>query len=270
MKKLQALTFLSLVLLLYFCLIFSSALATELHGYTQAQHYEYLLLGTYPTEADGTRAPVLWRVLEVNDGKALILSDKILDVQQVIFCDNKKDSDARKFRKISSFIESDLYTWLNNDMLNDLCSEQEFSYAVLDTELGKLYPLTEEQLLTPAYGFTSTRWMGDEEGCLPSRQFYATDYAKTHELYANYTIPANNKLTVDKRYKSSSAWGANVKDPKDIKMTLIGVNGHLSYAVYTRVNIGVLPAMLLDTSLLSVTGGSGTATDPYTLSPKEE
>lgn len=242
----------------------SLADGSVLRGYSVDDGYVYLSLGSYPSEADGTRAPVLWRVLDVSEEKALILSEKILDVQQVIFCDNKKDSDARKFRKISSFTESDLFVWMNGPMLDDLCSEQDFHSLLVEGELGFLYPLTEEQLLNPDYGFSKTRWVDDSKR-LACRQFFATEYAKEHELYEGYTTPAMNKLCVDGKWGSSSAWGANVKNPKDVKLTLIGVNGHLSYGVYTRVNIGVLPAMTLDTSLLRIVGGTGSAEDPFLL-----
>ena len=259
--------FFSVILLMALVLSLCSgsfADGSGLRGYSAEDGYIYLSLGTYPAEADGARAPVLWRVLDVSDGKALVLSDKILDVQQVIFCDNKKDSDARKFRKISAFTESDLFVWMNGTMLEDLCSEQDFRSLLIERELGFLYPLTEEQLLNPDYGFSKTRWVDDSKR-LACRQFFATEYAKEHELYEGYTTPAMNKLCVDGKWGSSSAWGANVKNPKDIKLTLIGVNGHLSYGVYTRVNIGVLPAMTLDLSLLRITGGTGSAEDPFLL-----
>ena len=36
----------------------------EIRGYEKGAGYEYVRLGAYPYEADGTEAPVLWRVLE--------------------------------------------------------------------------------------------------------------------------------------------------------------------------------------------------------------
>lgn len=254
------------ILIFAVCIPFTAfADAGEVRDYNETEKYCYVSLGTYPATAEGERAPVLWRVLDVTDGQALLLSDKILDIQQVIFCDNKKESDARKFRKIADFTESDLCVWMNEDMLNDLCAEEDFSGALTEGAYGKLYPLTEEQLLNPDYGFVNTRWASDDQhwSC---RQFTATDYAKSRELYHGYTTPANNKLYVDRQWGTSSAWAATVKDPKDVKLALIGCNGHLSYGVYTRVNVGVLPAMTLNLSKCSVTAGSGTAEDPFQLS----
>lgn len=248
------------------CMAVFPALGEQtIRGYSETDGYCYVELGTYPMTEDGERGPVLWRVLDVSDGQALLLSDKILDVQQVIFCDNMRDSDARKFRKISDYGESDLNTWMNETMLADLCSELDFSSALVEGQYGRLYPPTEEQLLKPEYGFSKTRWIDDSKR-LECRQFTATDYAKVHELYKGYTKPANNKLYVDRKWGTSSAWVANVKNPKDVKLGLIGYNGHLSYGVYTRVNVGVLPALTLDLEKCTVSGGTGTAEDPFTIS----
>lgn len=248
------------------CLSVSAAMCDQtIRGYNDTDKYCYVHLGTYPMTAKGERGPVLWRVLSVDNGKALMLADKILDVQQVIFCDNMKDSNARKFRKITDYAESDLNTWLNEVMLADLCSEQDFSSALVERQYGRLYPLTIEQLLMPEYGFSKTRWVSDDKR-LQSRQFIATDYARTHELYKGYTKPANNKLYVDRKWGTSPAWVAEVKGPKDVKLALIGYNGHISYGVYTRVNVGVLPALTLDLAKCTVNGGSGTAEDPFTIS----
>ena len=236
----------------------------EIRGWNETDKYCYIQLGTYPTTAEGERAPVLWRVLDVTDGQALVLADKILDVQQVIFCDNKKDSDARKFRKINDYSESDLCVWMNETMLPDLCLEQDFSDALAEGTFGKLYPLTDEQFLNPEYGFVNTRWAAEGQHW-KCRQFFATDYAKTHELYKGYTNAANNKLYVDREWGTCSAWVATVKDPRDVKLSLLGYNGHLSYGVYTRVNVGVLPAMTLDVNRCTVTGGTGTGEDPFIL-----
>ena len=50
----------------------------SLHGYENG--WQYVRLGAYPQTEKGESQPVLWRVLSVSDGKALLLSDLILDV----------------------------------------------------------------------------------------------------------------------------------------------------------------------------------------------
>lgn len=247
------------------CLLCVAAVNAEgIRGYSEQDKYCYIQLGTYPTTAEGERAPVLWRVLDVTDEQALLLSDKILDVQQVIFCTDREESDKRKFRKISDYSESDLNVWMNETMLADLCSEEDFSAALVTGKYGRLYPLTDEQFLNPDYGFDKTRWITDDK-CLPCRQFGGTDYAKNHVLIEGFTSKANSKLFVKKRWGSSDAWIAVVKDPDDYKLGLLGFNGHLSYGIYTRINVGVLPAMTLDLNKCAVTGGNGTKEDPFLL-----
>ena len=51
---------------------------TELRGYDQKEGYQYLYLGEFPQEADGTVKPILWRVLSVDDQQAYLLSEYIL------------------------------------------------------------------------------------------------------------------------------------------------------------------------------------------------
>lgn len=233
--------------------------AEELRGWNKNDKYQYVALGTYPTEADGTTGPVLWLVLGVEDGKALLLSEKILDVQQVVFCDNIKDSDKRNFRKLNDYEESDLNTWMNETMLTTLCNEQDFSSALIETQYGKLYPLTTEQYRNPDYGFNKAAY-----GVFKSRQCFATDYAKQVVLYEHYGS-SRNTLYVDRGLKTSPYWAATVKNPADVKLQLCGFDGHMSYGVYTRVNVGVRPAITVDLSLIQINGGQGTAEEPYVL-----
>lgn len=55
-----------------------------LRGYEKGAGYQYVLLGEYPYEKDGTIAPVLWRILDVENGRALLLTEYIIDTQQAI------------------------------------------------------------------------------------------------------------------------------------------------------------------------------------------
>jgi len=73
----------TLVLLLAFLLL-ASALpslaedAASIHGFSKSSGYDYVLFGSYPTETDGTEAPILWRVLKTENGEAYLLSEYIL------------------------------------------------------------------------------------------------------------------------------------------------------------------------------------------------
>ncbi len=54
-------------ILLFLCLAAMGAAHGELRGFSKGQGFEYVLLGSYPYEADGTETPVLWRVLVVEN-----------------------------------------------------------------------------------------------------------------------------------------------------------------------------------------------------------
>jgi hypothetical protein len=79
------------------------------------------------TEQDDNRAdgkePIVWRVLEVRDGQALLLSDKNLDAKAY----NTSESNL-------TWATSTLRAWLNKDFLNDAFTKSEAS-AIVQTTL---------------------------------------------------------------------------------------------------------------------------------------
>ncbi len=247
---------LTLLLALAAMILPAGAEEEALRGW-DGEDFQYVTMGTYPYEKDGTEAPVLWRVLNVSEGRALMLSEYVIDVQQVIFVDNKKDAEqTHNFRRLTDFNESDLYTWMNGEMLNTLLGDDPLLAAVTEAERGRLYPLSDLEFMTAEYGFDCPRF-----GVVKIRQAYATPYAKTKKLYPTW----GRTLYVDSNTRSSPYWVAQIKDPGDIKMGIVGFDGHLSYGVYSRVNIGVRCALRLDTSLIAVASGRGTKDDPFIL-----
>lgn len=240
---------------LLICLVLSAGACAqaELHGYDKAQGgYQYVSLGSYPYEADGTKAPVLWEVLDISDNQALLLSVMILDTQQVIFV---KDENAIKnytYRRITDYAESDLNSWMNDTMLNTLLGGDPMLSALTEGVYGRLYILTDEQLMTPDYGFTKARY-GENK----ARQAVGTPYAiKQRGLY------------VARENGASTYWAAAVKGPTQYKLQCVGYNGHLSYGAYSRVNIGVRAALTLNLDQCAVCSGAGTKDDPFVFTSK--
>jgi len=230
----------------------AAALAqADICGYAKGQGYEYVQLGEYPYEADGTKKPVLWRVLDTTDGKALLLTEYIIDTQQAIFETDQKVIENRTYRRISSYAESDLMPWLNTEGLDTLLGDDPIRNALVEEAGGgKLFILTSEQFLTTSYGFAADMWNEQK-----SRQAEGTPYA----------IKARN-LYVDRSIYKSPYWAATIKDPEDYKLQLIGYNGHLSWGAYTRVNVGLRLSVRLDLAQLEIIGGTGKKDDPYILS----
>ena len=54
-----------------------------LRGYDAREGYVYLTLGTFPQTKEGAELPILWRVLSVQDGRALLLSEHVLEARRI-------------------------------------------------------------------------------------------------------------------------------------------------------------------------------------------
>ena len=73
-----------IALLLTALLMVSCALAdVALHGYDAKSGYVYVTLGQCPQDADGGVEPIVWRVLSVEDGRAYLLSEYVLEARPI-------------------------------------------------------------------------------------------------------------------------------------------------------------------------------------------
>lgn len=248
MRMKKAWIWLSMVLLL--CLVPEMAGAAGLRGYEKGNGWQYVYFGEYPYERDGTTAPVLWRILEVSDGKALLMTEYIIDTQQVVFESDPRKIERNEYRRLTCYADSDLYTWMNTTALDTLLGDDPIRDALIEEPGGgKFFILTMEQFLNVDYGFSPTRW--DNQ---PTRHATGTPYA----------IRARG-LFVDMEISKSPYWAADIKSVDGYRMALVGNNGHLSWGGYTRTNVGIRPSVRLDLSQIKVQGGTGTKKDPYVL-----
>ena len=243
-------------IMLILLLLPAAVFGEELRGYIKGEEYQYIQLGEYPYEADGTVRPVLWRVLTADDGSALILTEYIIDTKQVIFETDSKVIEKHSFRRISSYEESDLYTWLNSEGLDALFGNDPIRNAMISEEgSGLLFPLTDMQYLdADTLGFSRGRW-GEALNAHPRRQAVATPYAVANGLY------------VERGNGKSPYWCNAIKNPVDYKFGLVGYNGHISWGAYTNKKVGGLRlAVRLDLSQIRISGGNGSKDNPFTLS----
>ena len=222
---------------------------TQLRGYIKGQGWNFISLGQYPYEKDGTVAPVLWRVLEVKDGQALLITEYAIDTQQVIFETDQKKIDSYDYRRITCYEESDLCQWLNTVCIETLFGGDPVRNLLIpDATRGELFILTMDEFRNTSYGFSANTW-GDQ----PSRQAIGTPYAiKQRGLY----VGENGKV---------SYWAADIKDASGYRLALVGFNGHLSWGGYTRQNVGLRLSVRVDLSGLTVTGGAGTRENPFVM-----
>ncbi len=224
-------------------------LAGEITGYNGG--YCYVEMGSYPYEADGTRRPLLWRVLEAEGGRALLLTEDIIDTSQVIFETNQKVIENRTYRRLERFEDSDLCPYLANDVLNSILQGDPLMNALIERpEQGKLFLLTLEEMTNTAFGFTAGQY--GENWQHKCRSAKGTPYAiKTRRLYED----PSGYCT----YWVGTLHGGS----QDYKLWLVSYNGHISAGAYTRVNVGIRPAAMVDLSLITIMGGNGTKEDPF-------
>jgi len=212
------------------------ARAEEIRGYAKDGGYCYVSLGSYPQGALGERSAVVWRVLENREGRLYVMSDRILDVRRI-------DGDQWNYRGWRS---SELYPWLNGDMLEALFSEEERGALHEDAELGRLSLPSAEDLKNPAYGFA-----GDK-----SRQLVGTDYALAQGLYhysgRSYS-PVWTRTPSQKKHAHRSTKSGG-------KIGFIGVESD---------DIGVIPVAWILEEKVSIVSGEGSAASPFVLKVKE-
>ena len=238
-------------LLVLFLLLLLPAQA-EIQGYVKGQGYNYVYFGQYPYDRDGTVQPVLWRVLAVQDNKALMLTEYLIDTDQVIFVTDEKIIENHSYRRIEKFEESDLFPKLSTEYVDRLLGDDPIRNALVAQPNGAiLFLLNDEDYVNTDYGFEKSRW-AEWPARIKSHEAQGTPYAiKQRGLYVAY------------QNDSSPYWVATVKSPTDYKLQIVGFNGHLSYGAYTRVNIGLRLAVQLDLNQIEISGGQGSKQSPY-------
>ena len=308
MLSLKKTSVLFLLLTLLCCVVISPAGSAEtasvvdscgLRGWNLENGWQYVIMGWYPydkdpaitkknandpemydpsTYSEEAKAPVLWQVLAVEDGKALLYTTYIIDTHQPTEVDNKKDAEGRKYPEISDYGETDLNRWLNETMIYNLLGDEPVLAAVTEERYGRLYPLTDAELMNEEYGFTAQRFYE-----VKSRWAYATPYALSKKLHKNY----GSKLSKDSSYGTSDYWVAALKrgdngeqkkgrylqlcagiaDPHEKGGTNIG---HLSFGFLNRTTVGLRLALRLDTSKIQVISGNGSIWEPCRLAYVED
>ena len=101
---------------------------SEMESVSVGDHFSF---GSYPQTAKGEVQPIEWRVLDLKDGKALVISEKLLDY--VPYNTTRTDM---------TWNDCSLRKWMNNDFLNKAFSEE---------EQKKIAPFANENL-TNRYG----------------------------------------------------------------------------------------------------------------------
>jgi Periplasmic protein TonB, links inner and outer membranes len=144
---------------------------SDLSGLNAVYNGEYytFTFGNYPQGEDGEEQPIEWRVLAVEDGKALVISEKLLDYVQYNETYTAVTWETCTLRK-----------WMNNDF---------FSKAFSSTQQAKIITVTNQNPNNPEYGTKGGNATQDKIFALnideaekyfssySDRRAYTTDYA---------------------------------------------------------------------------------------------
>ena len=252
MKKIWKLLLLTALLVLILNPVSGAEDNSLLRGYSKS--YQYVLLGEYPYEKDGTVKPVLWKILSVEDGTVLMMTDNVIDLQQVVFFRDAKAIDNHKYPKLYSYADSDLCKWMNTEMLSTLFGQDPIANALLpegeNGSHGKVFCLSAEQFVNTKYGFRPNKHPAKVRIAAP------TPYARARRVFRE-----NKKIS----YVSGGSPYWTCTRTSILRMQIVGYDGHLSAGVFSRENIGVRPGIRLDLNLIDVESGSGTQKDPFIL-----
>lgn len=237
-----------------------------LRGYDQKEGYQYVQLGEFPQDADGTAHPILWRVLSVDDTQAYLLSEYILFNNRV----HPDDKEYIAFE--AAFNQTEMFELLNGPFegsplleeeqaklkkrerlgrvhIAEICfKDQAFTPAeqrmlFSDETLGMVFLASAEDLKNPWMGFASSK----------QRKAFGTEYALQNGLfqYQNGSSPYWTRSQ-----SKSFAYGTRCTK----------VDGDLGYIRCVVMNEGCRPAVRLLLDGLGPTGGDGTMENPYTFS----
>jgi hypothetical protein len=69
--------------------------------------------------------PITWRVLVIEDGRALLVSEKILEERQYDDLDVASSHQTEFYTTVTTWAESDIRVWLNSEFLNTAFTEGE-------------------------------------------------------------------------------------------------------------------------------------------------
>ncbi len=239
-----------------------------LHSWAENKAYTWVTFGSYPQWIDGgnpkedawtwsrnkfeagtapevTPEPILWRVLETDGEKALLLSEWVL-------CTHIMHGNQEEYRTLgANFADTDMAEFLRSEFLGEAFSEAEQEALIPDEETGLKVSLP------------SSAWISSKEygmGTQKTRKAWATEYAIRVTGTFVYQKGGGQHSPYWMREQSKNA-------PHAARATK--VDGKIGYIGTESDDLGVRPTIWLDLSRAAIEGGEGTMTAPYTMVPLE-
>ena len=229
------------------------AAETELHGYSKSGGYEYVQFGSYPTDADGTVRPILWRVLRADSNEAWLLSEYVLFGSPV----------HGDYEHYQGWEKSDLYLYLNSVFINDAFTAEERAALVNRTEDNALVTLiTSDEMKDASIGFSSNN----------ARLCESTAYAKILPDPPIFELPKTNNrgrwkplYIYSKGHKYSPWWSRTRSVDYPHEQRRVMDEGKIGRISTGNSDLGVRPTVYVNLNALSISGGNGTMDSPYQL-----
>ena len=240
-------------LLLAMLSLCSCALGEEaLRGYDSKTGYVYLTLGTFPQTKTGEELPILWRVLSVEDDRALLLSEYVLEARRIH--GDYKESANKPTHKTKpgfdgDFTQTAMSRYLNGEITARFTAG-ELALVAPDETFGFFFLLSSDDLKNAAYGFTSNQ----------SRKAWGTEYAIANGLFVSQAMRGSHSPYWTRTQSTSNKQG----------MRCIKSQGEIGYINVLTEDEGLRPACWLSLSCLDILSGSGAKDDPYVLNSADE
>lgn len=249
MKKLSAAL---LAVMLFALMMPACAEETPLRGFDAHDGYVYLTLGSFPQTAEGEEQPILWRVLQAEDGRAYLVSEYVLFASPV----HHDDKEYIAFG--GDFAQTDLSALLNGDFARDAFTEEELALIVDTPDLGRLFLLSREDLQNPDFGMNTDK----------ARRAWGTEYALKN--IAPYDLPYEALFQYMAKFGGHSPyWTRSQSKTSNYGANCTKQGGNIGWIRVVVADEGVRPACYLDLTAAQVVGGSGTMDNPYQIGAKE-
>lgn len=257
-----------------------------LRGYDKENGYLYVVLGQYPQTAEGEVQPILWRVLDTDDEKCILLSEYILFAR----CMNANLIAYRdEFR--GNFAQTDLCAYLNNVFASDAFTEEELTMLLPLNDFGKVFIPGADELKNRDYGLGETLvGSGNTKKILenPGLRAWGTEWAIKNngydpaeypDLKQKYTGSSNKPMPLKElrlfvysagRGGHSPYWTRDPSSTDGRQARCIKATGGIGRIEVGRDNEGVRPMIYLAQEAYAVASGNGTKDDPCVIVRKGE
>lgn len=194
------------------------------------ESYQYILLGVY-TQNSSTKTPIKWRILSAENDHALLLSESILDAGRFDYDTNRWENSIMK-------------DWLNNEFMYIAFSAAERNAIISSNETGTVFLLSASEYISEGYGFAQNSKAKD-----PNRIALGTPYAQDLGLQI-----VSGSQGQGAYYTRTSSGNKNV--------IIYRGDGSIASCKPDRTNVGIRPAICIETSTLEFDQSSGSFDDP--------